>query len=390
MITSDTCCTSMPAQPRRPTRPRHAAPPPARRPGRRNLTVAGAGREQALFFPPVRATQTTERRAQTKERPLYSARRIVHATDDKPPPNPAGGHAPRASKSVVMRTREEPLRNSRMMSSRPFWSMSPCCRRPRPPPNTHTKHQAPTEFNAVPRRSTQTAGCVEGWDACAGGRRSHKPARRSPHFSGFCLRSLGGRGCAPASEAESGTDFRRQGRRNERARGWRGREGLRDDAGRSQGLRPASRSGGGAGADQGRHGEVARRHLVQQEVHLPPRVDVDDGLPPTHHQNPLRSMTKPPTENSKKSPSCFTTTDQPQQTTPSSSVAHQQPPTPPPSSQPPTNNRKHHHPPQIHPSNRSIRSGARAQPSAAVAHPMKTPHLPPPRAPTTKPEQRPG
>jgi hypothetical protein len=34
---------------------------------------------------------------------------------------------PRASKSVVMSTRLEPLLNSRIMSSRPFWSMSPCC-----------------------------------------------------------------------------------------------------------------------------------------------------------------------------------------------------------------------------------------------------------------------
>ena len=193
---------------------------------------------------------------------------------------------------------------------------------PTTPKHTHTRHQAPTEFNAVPRRSTQTAGCVEGWDGCAGGRRSRKPARRSPHFSGFCLRSLGGRGCAPASEAESGTDFRRQGRRNERARGWRGREGLRDDAGRSQGLRPASRSGGGAGADQGRHGEVARRHLVQQEVHLPPRVDVDDGLPPAHHQ-------KSPPVNGE--------------------TAHRQQQQPPSSSQPPTNSSKQHHRPHSHP-----------------------------------------
>ncbi len=33
---------------------------------------------------------------------------------------------PRASKSVVMSTREEPERNSRIMTSRVFWSMSPC------------------------------------------------------------------------------------------------------------------------------------------------------------------------------------------------------------------------------------------------------------------------
>ena len=38
---------------------------------------------------------------------------------------------------------------------------------------------------------------------------------------------------------------------------------------------------------QGGHGEVARGHLVQQEVHLPPRVDVDDGLPaPPHVTSP--------------------------------------------------------------------------------------------------------
>ncbi|MPC28807.1 hypothetical protein E2C01_022017 [Portunus trituberculatus] len=34
---------------------------------------------------------------------------------------------PRASKSVVISTREEPERNSRMITSRSFWSMSPCC-----------------------------------------------------------------------------------------------------------------------------------------------------------------------------------------------------------------------------------------------------------------------
>ena len=33
---------------------------------------------------------------------------------------------PRARRSVVMRTRLLPLRNSRMMTSRTFWSMSPC------------------------------------------------------------------------------------------------------------------------------------------------------------------------------------------------------------------------------------------------------------------------
>ena len=33
---------------------------------------------------------------------------------------------PRASRSVVISTREEPERNSRMMTSRVFWSMSPC------------------------------------------------------------------------------------------------------------------------------------------------------------------------------------------------------------------------------------------------------------------------
>ena len=33
---------------------------------------------------------------------------------------------PRARRSVVIRTREEPERNSRMMTSRVFWSMSPC------------------------------------------------------------------------------------------------------------------------------------------------------------------------------------------------------------------------------------------------------------------------
>ena len=32
---------------------------------------------------------------------------------------------PRASRSVVIRTRVEPERNSRMMTSRVFWSMSP-------------------------------------------------------------------------------------------------------------------------------------------------------------------------------------------------------------------------------------------------------------------------
>mmetsp|Transcript_67477 Transcript_67477/g.180286 ORF Transcript_67477/g.180286 Transcript_67477/m.180286 type:complete len:305 (+) Transcript_67477:163-1077(+) len=31
-------------------------------------------------------------------------------------------------------------------------------------------------------------------------------------------------------------------------------------------------------AVKGRHGEVARSHLVEEEVHLPPGVDVDDGL----------------------------------------------------------------------------------------------------------------
>ena len=33
---------------------------------------------------------------------------------------------PRASRSVVISTRDEPERNSRMMTSRVFWSMSPC------------------------------------------------------------------------------------------------------------------------------------------------------------------------------------------------------------------------------------------------------------------------
>ena len=36
---------------------------------------------------------------------------------------------PRANKSVVIRTREDPERNSRMMTSRSFWSMSPCCKK---------------------------------------------------------------------------------------------------------------------------------------------------------------------------------------------------------------------------------------------------------------------
>ena len=36
---------------------------------------------------------------------------------------------PRANKSVVIRTREEPDRNSRIMTSRSFWSMSPCWNR---------------------------------------------------------------------------------------------------------------------------------------------------------------------------------------------------------------------------------------------------------------------
>lgn len=33
---------------------------------------------------------------------------------------------PRASRSVVISTRDDPERNSRMMTSRVFWSMSPC------------------------------------------------------------------------------------------------------------------------------------------------------------------------------------------------------------------------------------------------------------------------
>ena len=33
---------------------------------------------------------------------------------------------PRESRSVVISTREEPERNSRMIMSRVFWSMSPC------------------------------------------------------------------------------------------------------------------------------------------------------------------------------------------------------------------------------------------------------------------------
>ena len=195
-----------------------------------------------------------------------------------------------------------------------------------PPTPTTPKHTHKTPgTNRVQRRpSAQHADSWLrrrlGW-VCGGSPLAQARPAQPTHSSGFCLRSLDGRGCAPASEAERGTDFRCQGARNERARGWRGREGLRDDAGRSQGLRPASRSRGGAGADQGRHGEVARRHLVQQEVHLPPRVDVDDGLPRTHHQNPHRSMTKPPTDNSKK--------------------YH-------PVSQPPTS--KHHHRPHSHPS----------------------------------------
>lgn len=46
------------------------------------------------------------------------------------------------SKSVVIRTRLEPERNSLMITSRSFWSMSPCCSKrgvlqpPRPPPST--------------------------------------------------------------------------------------------------------------------------------------------------------------------------------------------------------------------------------------------------------------
>ena len=209
-----------------------------------------------------------------------------------------------------------------------------------PPTPTTPKHTHKTPgTNRVQRRpSAQHADSWLrrrlGW-VCGGSPLAQARPAQPTHSSGFCLRSLDGRGCAPASEAERGTDFRCQGARNERARGWRGREGLRDDAGRSQGLRPASRSGGGAGADQGRHGEVARRHLVQQEVHLPPRVDVDDGLPPAHHQ-------KSPPVNGE-------TAHRQQQQPPSSS----QPPTN--SSkqhhrpQSPTNNRQHHHPPHSHP-----------------------------------------
>ena len=40
---------------------------------------------------------------------------------------------PRANKSVVMRTRLDPERNSRMITSRWLWSMSPCC-------NTQVSH----------------------------------------------------------------------------------------------------------------------------------------------------------------------------------------------------------------------------------------------------------
>ena len=132
---------------------------------------------------------------------------------------------------------------------------------PTAPKHTHTRHQAPTEFNAVPRRSTQTAGCVEGWDGCAGGRRSRKPARRSPHTPrASAFAALMGAAALPRArpraESISGA----------KAGATRGREG--GERGRACGRTPGGAKGvappraAGAGPAQTRADTVKSRDVI--------------------------------------------------------------------------------------------------------------------------------
>ena len=132
---------------------------------------------------------------------------------------------------------------------------------PTTPKHTHTRHQAPTEFNAVPRRSTQTAGCVEGWDGCAGGRRSRKPARRSPHTPrASAFAALMGAAALPrarpSAEPISGA----------KARETRGREG--GEGGRACGTTPGGAKGfappraAGAGPARTRADTVKSRDVI--------------------------------------------------------------------------------------------------------------------------------
>ena len=79
--------------------------------------------------PPLAATpsisQPPHRSPPFSPPPCLPSRFTATPLPPRAPPHTCWTSIPRASRSVVMSTREEPERNSRMMTSRVFWSMSP-------------------------------------------------------------------------------------------------------------------------------------------------------------------------------------------------------------------------------------------------------------------------